>query len=285
MQHPAWGCSCFGLQPGQKVGQPLAMEVRDQFVKMGSPSTPLDEAGRRDCMRLAEIGKAFLLSRAKAFVRSASGRAVLYTYASDGTPMLSKSYHVQKVTESKKVRRVGGSLHELLVQRSFFKFRGLDGQEKVWCYFRDPVPLDKGKTAGCMYTAMVRFFPLLRALGHQGLALSHYAFDRAAFSALERMARQRHALQYGAGSVARSPEDEVLALTDWVLSTGCAAHDSQNALRWSLAELLSDPKAGLKDLFIVMQSLRNAFDLLVGHMQQFLLSAVDFDDRDFNVAE
>ena len=132
------------------------------------------------------------------------------------------------------------------------------------------VALGNGKTAWRAYTAAVDFFPLLRQLHHTGVSISHYCFDRALFSALARRMRQRHALQYAVGSSPLDGRGRLLELTDWVVCTGCASHDCHNALKWAISGFLGDSEAGLKDLFVVIESLRNAYDLLLGHFPAFL---------------
>ena len=78
-------------------------------------SLALSDEEKRDALRLTEVGKDFLLCRAKEFIVSAAGRPLLYAYSSDGTPMTSRSQHSKKVTETRAVRRSGGSMREFLV--------------------------------------------------------------------------------------------------------------------------------------------------------------------------
>ena len=262
-----------------ELGAPVGMiPVRDLWRMYAQASLSLTREESTEVLKLAEVGKDFLLQRAKAFVRSAAGRPLLYCYSSDGTPMLTTESYKQQVTQERSVRREGCSLHELLVERCAMKYHGADGADKVCYYTRDPVPMDNGKTAWCMYSAAVSFFPLCRELAHQGIIVSHYCFDRAAFSALERKMKQRHALHYKTCGTAAPPHplNHLLYLCDWVVSTGCGAHDCQNSLKWSVAGLLTDASAGLKDLFIVVASLKNSFDLLVNHMPAFLREKVAF---------
>ena len=43
---------------------------------------------------------------------------------------------------------------------------------------------------------VVQVFPMLKRLGHKDIRISHYCFDRALFSTLERKQLQRHALYH-----------------------------------------------------------------------------------------
>ena len=51
----------------------------------------LDRAEADQCAQLCEIAKASLLARAKSFVLSAQGSAVLMSYQSDSTPLLARA--------------------------------------------------------------------------------------------------------------------------------------------------------------------------------------------------
>ena len=102
---------------------------------------------------------------------------------------------------------------------------------------------------------------------------------RAIFSAVERLMRQLHLLtQQRKGPF----EGEFEEFLDWVVSTPCANHDAQNSLQWSLKGFLEDSKQGLKDFFIVVESLRNAYDLLLTHLDTWLRLNTKFEDAPFD---
>ena len=95
----------------------------------------------------------------------------------------------------------------------------------------------------------------------------------------------RHASYYSSlvsGNV--SGENRLMELTDWFVATGCSNHDCQNALKWSLAPFLESAEV-LKDLYIVVESLRNAFGLLVRHLKHFLAASIAFSDVAMNSRE
>lgn len=58
-------------------------------------------------------------------------------------------------------------------------------------------------------------------------------------------------------------------LLDWIIDTGCSAHDIHNGSRWSLYFLVVSPNL-LKDLHIIIQSLRQSFDLILRFIRPFL---------------
>ena len=64
---------------------------RDLVLEFRRASKSLEGHEDEELRRLAEVGKHFLLERARAFVASAAGRPLLYSFASDGTPMITTS--------------------------------------------------------------------------------------------------------------------------------------------------------------------------------------------------
>ena len=128
------------------------------------------------------------------------------------------------------------------------------------CLFRDPRPLTAGKSAWNIFQAACNFFPMVRKLGHEGIVVSHYVWDRLMASALSRHVRQRHTLFYQMGAGGQlSGQQALLELKDWVLTSGCSCHDVHNALKWGLG--VSEPQLiGVhKKLWIAIESLRNGY--------------------------
>ena len=193
--------------------------------------------GKEDSLvasKLCEVGKAYLLRKAKSLVTAAEGRAILLTYGSDSTPLLSMATMTTNLHGHRTVVRKAGQAVEFLVERAFLKTTSATGDPLVTCLFKDPTPLTQGKTAWCEFTAASRFFPLLRTLGHTGVAVNHYCFDRAMQSALSRRMQQRQCLYYEVvGGPGRQGGSVLQELLDWQVSTACAAHDAHNALKWS----------------------------------------------------
>ena len=86
---------------------------------------------------------------------------------------------------------------------------------------------------------------------------------------------QRHMLCHDlASSSGAQPGIAALdELIDWVISTGCANHDTQNGLKWGLAWLTSGDDV-IKKLYIAIESLRNAYDLLHKYLPKFLIQSL-----------
>ena len=57
---------------------------------------------------------------------------------------------------------------------------------------RDPLPLTEGKSANALFAAALDFHKTARQLGHVGISISHYSFDRLAFKALSKRFKQYH---------------------------------------------------------------------------------------------
>ena len=81
------------------------------------------------------------------------------------------------------------------------------------------------------------------------------------------------------GMASPSPEQGLPSLLEWILDTGCCVHDVHNGLKWGLFAYTTDPQL-IKDIYIVIESLRNAYSLLYSHMGQWLLDKMRFVDDD-----
>jgi hypothetical protein len=186
------------------------------------------------------------------------------TYGSDATPALVSTTVTGEVGDRKLVR-IAAEGSDFLVERAFFLTTTPSGERRMGTYFVDPTPLSDGKVAWNEFAAMVNFFPSLRMLGHTGIIVAHGCFDRALQASLARKMQQRQNLYYLAvgGPAPRTGDIALQELCDWHLSTGCAAHDSHNALKYGMGWLGYDSLDVLKRLFIVIASLRNGYDLLL----------------------
>ena len=142
---------------------------------------------------------------------------------------------------------------------------------------RDPLPLVHGKGADAIFSAAVDFLQSLRQMGHQGIAVQHYAFDRALHSALVRRYRQHHAqLALAQGGSATGSKGKALwdpPLLEWVVDTACANHDTHNGLKWAMMSWMGDASL-MKTVFIVVESIRNGFSLLEDEVGRWVVRVV-----------
>jgi len=160
--------------------------VEDHVRRFASVGRAVGDSERVTLAKVAEVAKEFLQREATKLVKRANGRPVLMSYSSDGTPLRSKKHIVHAAGSSgSKVRRVGGAAQEFLVQQAFLRYIDVDGVPHTVAVLRDPLPLSHGKGAWAIYSAGVEFSQTLRQQGHQGIALQHYAFDRALYGPLQ----------------------------------------------------------------------------------------------------
>ena len=112
---------------------------------------------------------------------------------------------------------------------------------------------------------------------HGGIAVEHCVFDRAGFTALERHFRHMHT--EGAESYEHLNPDRparVLPLTEWLLFTPCALHDSQNAFRWAVFSIVQD-RDFMRTAHIGLESLHNATDLIAKHVAAWAVANIRFE--------
>ncbi len=166
---------------------------------------------------------------------------------------------------------------EFLIQRAFMTYHA-NGEQKFFALVGEPVPLIFGKSAVQQFCAGRVFFPSMRACGHNGVCIHHFAFDRAGYTAIERLFRQLHEAQYSRMAGFSESDLAKLQATDWQIGTACCNHDCHNAFRWGFDRHLSKPDLA-KHLFLVVESVRNAYDLIIAYLSQWLVGVISFSDR------
>jgi hypothetical protein len=259
---------------------------------MAAPSSPPDvsvelarfaevalKTTRQDARRMAclcEAGKHIMDMEVNKLVAAAANSPCLMSYSSDCTPVSSRLRTKRKMTEHTTISREGQQDHELLVQHAFYRFIDHLGVAHSAVLLRDPQPLTHGKGAWALYSCGVEFAKTLRERGHRGIAVQHYTFDRAAFSALQKLFKQRH-LQMAPsfGGAADGTSSVLLNLQEWTVSTGCALHDSHNALKWALHQQFCNPDL-MKGLYIVVESIRNSYGQLLSYLGNWIVRSLQF---------
>jgi hypothetical protein len=260
--------------------------LRRLAQELGKASAVLSKEAVSDVMKMCEVLKRHLQRKVAALLAKAAGRPVLFSYSADSTPM---KVAVRLATEpferdaTGAVQRRGRSCVEFHLQRGWYKTIGPDGDVLIATLLREPIPLTSGKTSWHLFSAAQEFACLTQDQGHTGICITHYAFDRAVFSALSSKLSQRHELsQERRGASVSSSSGIPASWLDWTVATGCALHDAQNGLKWALA-----PFAGsgdlVRDLHITIESLRNAFLMLHSHLGAFLQEAnIGFDHEPYD---
>ena len=84
---------------------------------------------------------------------------------------------------------------------------------------------------------------------------------------------------WGSGSRAHDPMvGDLQSLTDWHVVLPCVMHDAQTALKWSLLSCQLEDTA--KDTYVIIDSLKNSYDLLHAHLSHFIVAHVQFVSAD-----
>ena len=273
----------------QQQPEPTTTPFSSALAKWSVAGIPNDNVDYRVFAKAAEIIKKHVVDKAKGLVASAAHRPILFTYASDGTPVRATGTFTSTLGGSAaagaigaKLKRRGGDPNELLVERGYIVSRDAIGRITSTPLLRDARPLAKGKDHWRMFIAATQFFPHLRMLGHKSICLTHCCFDRMAYSSMSRVLGQRQAAYYqvkygeqaGVG-LAKNEEDE-----DWFLHTACAAHDCQNALNWGQTVCVEDAPTAVEGLYIGLSALRNSYTLLFSVLSGFIRDHLQFATHD-----
>ena len=246
-----------------------ATDIAAQLRQYGKVCASISRDEADIAARLCEVGKAFLQAKARSLVASANGQPILVHFSSDGTPISTKK-QVKGTSPAYSASRQGRDTEEYQVQHVFYRTLDSAGQPSTVALVRDPVPLTHGKSALAIYSSGKAFFQNARQLGHMGISICTYSWDRAAYGALSRVWRQHHMVLGASFSMPeRGLDSEALSLLEWVEPIPCCQHDTHNALKWSLHSYFNDAQL-MGDMYIIVASVRNAYVLLHQHLAHWL---------------
>ena len=135
-------------------GIPSILELIRQHAKAG---LSLDKEGMAANAKVCEVIKEYQRQKCIDLVLTSGGRPCLYSYQSDGTPILGKITWTQGVGQKKRVRR-GGHAMEFLIEKAFLRGWTASGDPRTAVLLRDPRVLDDGKkTAWHMFSVAQTF--------------------------------------------------------------------------------------------------------------------------------
>ena len=124
------------------------------------------------------------------------------------------------VVHSFSVQRGGRETEEFLVQHSFYRTIEPSGVTNTAVVLRDPLPLQHGKSSLAQFAATKAWHLSSRQMGHTGLSISHYSFDRAGYSSSSRLLKQHHrVLEATFQAPVEGKDSSALALLEWVASS------------------------------------------------------------------
>ena len=233
----------------------MPASVADLVKKYAQVGLTLKKPEEYEVQKLAEVLKQFSQEQVVDLVARADHLPVLCSYINDGTPLTAK-IRFQPGFDNMKVYREGGDDEELLVQRAMYRFVDGAGASHTAVQMRDPLPLRHGKTGDAIFAASLAFFKTLRQMGHKGIAVQHYAFDRSLHGFMLRRFRQHHSMYAKEGREEQlhgCPHLYDPAFLEWVVDTPCCNHDVHNAFKWSLFDYMANEEL-LKDMWAVAES-------------------------------
>ena len=219
--------------------------------------------------KLVEAGKHLLRGQAQQAIASADGAPVLVSYAADGTPI--QTTFAQKASHSSaKVRRIGRATEEYYIQQAWYVYRDCHGRLRSSVVLSDPLPLTEGKKLPSLLACALQFLEQPRALGHEGVVVYHYAFDRGLYEGLTRVLRQWHMHDAAHRPVSQHIR-QMLYYLDWVMATPCALHGAHLAFRWAMsAQTEFQTSEFAKDMHIIVASLRTSSNLIHNALPDFI---------------
>ena len=255
-----------------------ALSLRDTLRRHARPYTVLSREETGEALKLAEGLKLHLEEQAAALIQRCGEQPLVVSYSSDGTPLLLQNVTTSRLPSGAVLRRAGKRRVEFLLQRGVLVSKDINGVAEAAHVLQDPIAMSDGKKAPHLFKAYTQFMPNPRTLGASGIVIFHYSFDRAMFEPLMRMVTGRHSLQYDPAFNDDIDDNAgLLQLSDWIVGTACAMHDTHNALKWSVGEFSTAQL--LKDFNVTTQSLRNGFGELADSLPDFLLKHVAFVPR------
>ena len=264
-----------------EVEEDPAAAAVDAIEALARASGKLSRDEIREVLRVSEVGRATLDLAARQLVQNAQGLPLLTSKTADATPVtvVVRTSHTLGGSTTM-VRRQGRTKEEFLLKNQFVRSRSAAGEVATSVMLQEPLPLTEGKTAGHIVLACIKDWKTLRELGHNGMCLEHYAFDRLGFQATSRLLLQLHASQKHAFDHLCPPQLAVslFRLTVFVVITACALHDANNAFKWALAYRF-DSKDLLRDAYIAVASIKNSWSIITRNMCEWIALRLGFGDE------
>ena len=236
---------------------------------LAKASGQLSQLEQRDVEKVADVTKDVMRSAARMMISDADRRPCARSTSSDGTPIVVSHRIRAELPGGRIIERSGKTCHEFQVGMSFYKCIDPSVQPKV--VFCDPMPMTHGKTAAAEWAIMQHNNKSLRDMGHTGPAVEHYAWDRAKFGALARMAKAHHNKEQFEASEGVSAWE--LKKTQFVVCTPCACHDTNKAQEWGMLAEFKDREL-LRDVFVSIASLRNSWQAITSHLAGWIAKCI-----------
>lgn len=246
--------------------------VIERIVSFCAPSDVLTSSEVLQAHRLCMATEDCLLAEVRAFLARHDIDPSMVWYSADSTPLATR----QAITldwAQMRVRHTGKASKDVMVQRCFYQ--AYDHDMRV--LFNAPRML-ADKTAWTATECFRSLVQLPLSHGHKGLRLIVLVADRALLRPLEKhvaqiLTAERLLLESQIGAEAAQART-ALGL---FLPSSCVSHDCDGGLRRALAYFCDD-KEVLRNSYIVLESLRNSFDISVRFLPGWLRSVVVYED-------
>eukprot|EP00974_Lingulodinium_polyedra_P032801 3156854-Lingulodinium_polyedra.AAC.1 len=171
------------------AGEEFAERARG-YCKVGRTVSKLETV---ELESILENLKLYLRQQALQQVQASGKRPLLFCYQSDGTRNKTKyKASLQGPIEGQPVVRYYYEGHEYLMQVGYGMSLEADGSPQYKVVLADPVALRAGESTWCLWSAARDFLPTLKKMGHLGISVHHYVFDRKYYTSLGRCLSQRH---------------------------------------------------------------------------------------------
>eukprot|EP00971_Amphidinium_carterae_P349797 6491230-Amphidinium_carterae.3 len=228
-----------------------------RYLASVSRSLSKEEGAELACMLLSIV--TVLMENMSEFLNSHAG-PVLLQFSSDTTPVKTRVFH--SAPGGTRKRKVSSKLAgDFLVQNVFLTAGNIHGGFDQCVVTNVPILLGHGKStraiAGC--ASSMPGLLMCRSGGALRFMLKHVVMDRGVSL---KVARYLSGLwtKVAAAAAADDDDDAGVAGEDrWLMEihtyVGCAAHDSHNALKWSLAQFYDESEV-LINIHVALEALR-----------------------------
>ena len=132
--------------------------LRDLFASFAKAHKVFDREDEHVCHKLCVVAWHYQVEKAKDLVKRAGDMPVLYSYGSDGTPILTRSVATGKWLDGSTTVRRQGRAVEFNLERAFLKtVSGSTSGSETTALFKPPTPLGAGKGGWQVFTASCKF--------------------------------------------------------------------------------------------------------------------------------
>jgi hypothetical protein len=254
------------------AAQASSTSIVECIRAFSKPSICVDKGDLAEIHRCCEVLRSALKTRCIQHIAVHHTEPMLFVYGSDCTP-ISTSERFEVACNDVKIVRGGRASQEFLIQRLLVFTRG----RAPFVVLEVPIPLSD-KTAWTHFGCKRELMKSPREVGCKGLVVEFHKYDRAIKGAVGRL-HEQYKLAYEAQQDNDLDQGTAyrLYLTHWFFCEGCFGHDCHGSLRWSVLSYSKD-KDVMRSAYLIHESLRQGYNLLVQHVGPWLRQVLGFRD-------